>query len=301
MATIREYYESDFGQYVRVRIRFPFKQESIEGNMFYDFASLISFLQFYIPGKANSIEYYIEFLSSIKYGQTQVNLDSLIVLPYIKTFQGELFIANKEDIEIKMKFFGDPEWTSRKDLHTSPRLFIYSETTFPENEIIFLKNKAKEFGHELQFRSEEYLKGRNRSEKPLAFISHDTRDKDDVARKIANNLGKRLCPVWYDEYSLKVGQNLRESIEKGLKECRKCILILSPNFIRNNGWTKTEFDSIFTREIIQKTKLVLPIWYNISKEDVFNYSPSLLNIVALDWSVLGEEKVCTELYKAIMP
>ncbi len=63
--------------------------------------------------------------------------------------------------------------------------------------------------------------------------------------------------MWYDEFSLRVGDNLRDSIEKGLKECRRCILVLSPNFISNKGWTKTEFDSIFTRQILEEERLVL--------------------------------------------
>ncbi len=69
----------------------------------------------------------------------------------------------------------------------------------------------------------------------MVFISHDSHDKEEVASKIAIELTRRVCPVWYDEFSLKVGDSLRESIEKGLKECKKCILILSPSFLTNKG------------------------------------------------------------------
>ena len=87
--------------------------------------------------------------------------------------------------------------------------------------------------------------------KPLAFISYDSRDKN-IASLIAVGLTDMKCPVWYDEYMLKVGDNLRDSIEKGLKECTKCIFILSPNFLSNSGWAKKEFESIFMRELIEK-------------------------------------------------
>jgi hypothetical protein len=40
-----------------------------------------------------------------------------------------------------------------------------------------------------------------------------------------------MITVWYDEFSLKVGDSLRESIEKGIKECKKCILILTQNYL----------------------------------------------------------------------
>jgi hypothetical protein len=109
-----------------------------------------------------------------------------------------------------------------------------------------------------------------------------------------------LCPVWYDEFSLKVGDHLRESIEKGLKECKKCILIISSNFLSNNGWTKTEFDSIFTRQILEEQKLVLPVWHQVTKQEVYSYSPSLLNLKAAVWENLGQEETCRQLYNAIM-
>ena len=105
--------------------------------------------------------------------------------------------------------------------------------------------------------------------------------------------------VWYDEFSLKVGDNLRDSIEKGLKECRKCVLVLSPNFFSNRGWTKREFDSVFTREVLEQKGLVLPVWYSVGKQDVYEYSPSLLNVKGLDWKQLGEDEVCRRLYIAI--
>lgn len=286
--------------YVKVKISYQFNNESIEGFILYDFSGLVSFIALYIPGTAQTLEYFNELLSSIKYNETTFNLDKLIILPSIRAFHGVLHVENTPEFELKMKFFGDPEWTRRHDINASRRIFIYSETNFKEAEILQLKKKAKEFNHELQYRSDEYVNERTKFDKPFAFISHDSRDKEEIAKKIALNLSKRLCSVWYDDFSLRVGQNLRESIEKGLKECKKCILIISPNFINNNGWTKSEFDAIFTRSIIQKTNFFLPVWLNISREEIFNYSPTLPNIVGLDWNKLGEEKVCTELYKAIM-
>ena len=207
---------------------------------------------------------------------------------------------NKEDFEVLAQYFGDTEWISTKGMQASRRLFIYSEANLTANEISLLKAKARKIGHELQFHSEVFRQERSKNEKPLAFISHDSRDKEIVAKNIAINLQRRLCPVWYDEFSINIGENIRDSIEKGLKECKKCILVLSPNFISNKGWTKIEFDSIFTRQILEEQKLVLPVWYKVTKDDVYNYSPSLLNIKGAVWETLGEEKVCIQLYKAIM-
>lgn len=91
---------------------------------------------------------------------------------------------------------------------------------------------------------------------------------------------------------------MRESIERGLKEARKCVLILSPNFFSNNGWTKTEFNSIFTREVLEQKSVVLPVWYGVTPEEVYEYSPSLADRVGVKWD-LGPDEVIRQLYQAI--
>jgi hypothetical protein len=137
-----------------------------------------------------------------------------------------------------------------------------------------------------------------RRERPAAFICHDSRDKERVARPIAEGLSRLACPVWYDESSLNVGDHLRESIERGLKEAKKCILVLSPRFLANSGWTKVEFNSIFSRELIQRRNIILPVWAGVTKQSVLAYSPSLANRVAVNWR-LGADEVVQRLYCAI--
>lgn len=165
----------------------------------------------------------------------------------------------------------------------SNRIYVYCETQPSELQIQKLNNFCSTKGLYVTIRSQNYLKKKMEIEKPLAFISHDSRDKEEIARPIAMGLSSRLCYTWYDEYSLKVGNSLRESIEKGIKEAKKCVLILTRNFITNPGWTKKEFNSIFTREMIFNERIVLPVWYDISKEEVYDYSPSLADTVALKW------------------
>lgn len=63
-----------------------------------------------------------------------------------------------------------------------------------------------------------YLEKKAELEKPRALLSHDSREKAEVAGPVAVGLQKLMCPMWYDEFSLKVGDYLRESIERGLKE-----------------------------------------------------------------------------------
>ncbi len=52
------------------------------------------------------------------------------------------------------------------------------------------------------------------------FISHASEDKDDFVRPLAIALIEKGFKVWYDELSLDVGDSLRQSIDKGLKNSR---------------------------------------------------------------------------------
>jgi hypothetical protein len=274
----------------------------METVILYDFAGYKSFLACYDPTTAHTVQYYIDFLAALKLGQTTVEHSGKVVLPAARDFPGRIKINNVEGpFSVLAQFFGDPHWMSSTDLRTSVpvRIFLYSESDLPEGDVITLKQKGLELGYEVQYRSNRHALDRSRFEIPLAFISYDSRDRD-IARAIAIALRRMICPVWYAEFSLKVGDNLRQKIEKGLKECHKCIIILSKNFFANAGWTKREFDSIFTREILEKTNLVLPVWYNVTEHDVFDYSPSLLNVVAVDWMQLGEEAVCRQLFNSII-
>ncbi|MFH1282516.1 MAG: toll/interleukin-1 receptor domain-containing protein [bacterium] len=300
MATLRKYYEKDFDTCTRMHIRLPFNSEQVEGAVLYDFVSFTSFLALFVEGNDRDSDYFQKLLSSITHGTTQVNLDHKVTLPSAKSNPAQIFVENKKDFEILAKFHGDTEWISTKNIPATTRIFIYSMSNLTNEEIIKLKGYGKRYGHELQFRDNKFVEERNRFEVPLAFISHDSRDQEQVAKSIAIGLQRLLCPVWYDEFSLKLGDNLRDSIEKGLKECKKCILVLSPNFLSNKGWTKTEFDSIFTRQLIEEKKLILPVWHKVSKVKVYNYSPSLANIRAADWEKLGQEEVCRLLYNEIV-
>jgi hypothetical protein len=148
-------------------------------------------------------------------------------------------------------------------------------------------------------RMPQYAEPRSIPERPLAFVSHDSRDKADIAHPLALMLEERNCPVWYAEFSLRVGDSLRESIERGLKETRKCILILTPNFLRNEGWGKREFNSVFTRELLEKKNVILPDWHEVTEQEVYDYSPSLADKYALKWSAEDKQDIADKLQQAV--
>jgi hypothetical protein len=185
-----------------------------------------------------------------------------------------------------------------RDLRFAGRVFLYIDAEIPDSHAERLVTLGRELGIAAVVRGRRYASARTAEERPAAFISYDSRDRDDIARPLAQRLSAYGCPVWFDEFSLRVGDSLRESIERGMRDCQKCVLIVSPRFVANAGWTKTEFNAIFTREIHERNHLILPVWAGVTPEDVYNYSPTLADRYAISWD-RGLEDVVLGIRKAI--
>lgn len=110
------------------------------------------------------------------------------------------------------------------------------------------------------------------------FISHASEDKDAIVRPLANALTALGLKVWYDEFALRIGDSLRQKIDRGLATSRVGLVVLSPSFIAK-GWTNYELDGIVTRTVSGE-QILLPIWHNITKQEVIDFSPSLADKVA---------------------
>jgi hypothetical protein len=177
-------------------------------------------------------------------------------------------------------------------------VYVYIDADVSEEAIARIAALGAARGLVVRVRGRGYAESHTKSSELLAFVSHDSRDKEEVARPLARALMSRLCSIWYDEYSLRIGDNLIESIQRGIAKCKKCILIISPHFISNGGWTKAEFQMIITRELHDKEGLILPVWHNVSSEQVYDYCPILANRFAIRTD-RGIKEVAGEIYKVL--
>lgn len=129
------------------------------------------------------------------------------------------------------------------------------------------------------------------------FISHATEDKDVVVRPLAKALKNKGLSVWYDEFELKIGDSLRRKIDSGLAKSNFGIVVISRDFIKK-GWTNYELDGLITRAVSGEQQL-LPIWHNITKQEVVDYSPSLADKVARNTAVNTIEEISVEIAQVI--
>lgn len=130
------------------------------------------------------------------------------------------------------------------------------------------------------------------------FISHASEDKKDIVRPLALALKSKGVKVWYDEFELKIGDSLREKIDRGLTNSRFGIVVISRNFIKKK-WTNYELNGIITKKISEE-RIVLPIWHNITRQEVEDYSPSLADILALNTANNAIEDIANEITDLIL-
>lgn len=129
-----------------------------------------------------------------------------------------------------------------------------------------------------------------------AFISHASEDKEGFVRPLAQALRARELSIWFDEFTLTVGDSLRRSIDYGLAHSRFGIVVISPHFLQKE-WPQKELDGLSAREV-GGIKIILPVWHNISAEEIRIYSPNLSDRVAT-LSTNGIVRVVDDLVQVI--
>lgn len=129
------------------------------------------------------------------------------------------------------------------------------------------------------------------------FVSHASEDKEEFVKPLVDALQSAGYKVWYDEFTLKVGDSLRRSIDNGLKNSRYGIVVFSSAFFSKN-WTQYELDGLVTREM-EGHKVILPIWHMVSKNQVQNYSPTLADKKAINSSLSTIEEIVAQLAEVL--
>lgn len=125
------------------------------------------------------------------------------------------------------------------------------------------------------------------------FISHASEDKKDFVDPLVEALQNAGIKVWYDTLDLQWGKSLREQIDNGIKRSKFVIVVLSKNFFAKK-WPMRELDAVLAKEELTGAA-PLPIWYNISYDEVYSFSPTLSSIYSLSTDKVGIKDICQAL------
>lgn len=132
-----------------------------------------------------------------------------------------------------------------------------------------------------------------------AFICHSGQDKETVARPLADELKVRGFSVWLDEYELTVGKSVYAEIDRGLRNCRFGVVILSPSFFART-WPQNELHALAALGAAEGRSKILPVWHEVDHSDVADFSPLLADVFAAKSSE-GMNRVVDQIAGALKP
>lgn len=131
------------------------------------------------------------------------------------------------------------------------------------------------------------------------FISHTSDDKPGLVRPLAHTLSDFGVKVWYDEFSLRPGDSLRQSIDKGLAKSQIGLVVLSPSFI-GRPWPERELNGL-TALALEGRNRIIPLWHQVDRDAVLDFSPPLADMVAILTSGRDAADLAIQLLMQIRP
>ena len=87
------------------------------------------------------------------------------------------------------------------------------------------------------------------------FICHASEDKESFVRHLAETLEAKGARVWYDEFTLSIGDSLRREIDRGLASSQFGVVVLSEAFFKKE-WPQRELDGLVTLETQGRSRIL---------------------------------------------
>ena len=122
------------------------------------------------------------------------------------------------------------------------------------------------------------------------FISYSHANKEELVEPLVEALQAAGIRVWFDKLAISIGDSITDKINEGLREARFGLIVISKAYFDSN-WARRELNAFFKKQITLKKKFVLPLWYQISMEELFDHFPMLVDYKAIiidDPSVLSQ-------------
>lgn len=131
------------------------------------------------------------------------------------------------------------------------------------------------------------------------FVSHAWEDKESFVDEFVQALRDKKLKVWYDTQKMKWGDSMRSKIDEGLRHSKFGVAVLSPDYIADGKyWTKAELDGLFQLESING-KMLLPIWHNLTKKQVMDFSPIIAGKLAMNTASMTPDEIAGQLVELL--
>ena len=131
------------------------------------------------------------------------------------------------------------------------------------------------------------------------FVSHAWEDKETFVDEFVEELRARNIKVWYDTSRMKWGDSMRSKIDEGLSHSKFGVAVLSPDYIAEGKyWTKAELNGLFQLESING-KTLLPIWHNLTKKQVIEFSPIIADKLAMTTATMTPGEIAEKMLQLL--
>lgn len=131
------------------------------------------------------------------------------------------------------------------------------------------------------------------------FLSHSSLDKDIFVSELSEKLSNKGLKVFEDVKVFKIGQSQTDMMNMGILNSRFVIIFLSQNFIES-GWSQYEFKSFLNREINEKRVIILPIWHEVSVDEVRQYNPYIVDKYAFNTSKQTLDEMVNQIHQVVL-
>ena len=112
------------------------------------------------------------------------------------------------------------------------------------------------------------------------FISHANKDKPTIIDELYESLSRLGIKIFYDKRELEWGDNWKERILEGVEKSEFAIIVISDNFF-GREWTEKELTSFLNRQNISGQKIILPLLFDITIDQLKDKYPSVSDIQAI--------------------
>lgn len=127
------------------------------------------------------------------------------------------------------------------------------------------------------------------------FISHSSRDKNDVVRPLVTALEERGLSVWYDENIIKIGDSIKESVINGLSQSLCAVIIITDNFFSSN-WTWLESGFMLSKNV---QRPLIPVLHGIDHSIILNKMPFIGDLKFATTEV-GFDSISHQIFDVVM-
>jgi tetratricopeptide (TPR) repeat protein len=115
------------------------------------------------------------------------------------------------------------------------------------------------------------------------FICHASKDKARFVEPLVSALVGHQLTVWYDDFEIQLGHDLRQKVNDGLRTSRFGLVIVSPH--SSSFWPETTLSALFAQEAAGGDVRVLPIRCDLTLAELATRDPLLAGRHSLGWEL----------------